>query len=83
MPAPPWLQNVLVVAASTGVKALRQGLREGAAHALDSVLEDVQVFTKEADRRVRRVRKNIRDRQPATAKTKQEVIDAEIVEEEE
>ena len=78
MPAPPWLQNVLVVGAGAAVKALRQGLREGAAHALDSVLEDVQGLTKEADRRVRRARAGIRARQPATSKTAQtEVVDAE------
>jgi hypothetical protein len=83
MPAPLWLQNVLVVGAGAAVKALRQGLREGAAHALDSVLEDVQGLTRQADRRVRSVRKNIRERRPATEKTTPtEVVEAEIIDEE-
>jgi hypothetical protein len=81
MPAPAWLQNVLLTAAGVGVKALRQGLREGAAHAFDSVLEDAQGLTKEVERRVRRVRRNIQENKPATRTTSTEVVDAEIIDE--
>lgn len=94
MPAPAWLQEALVVVGRTGVKALRQGMREGAANAIDSVLEDVQVFTEEINRRVQAGRSSLRDvpktrsapkaRKPQRKKTEPEVvvIDAEIIEEE-
>jgi hypothetical protein len=94
MAAPPWLRDVLVVVGKTGVKALREGMREGAANALDSVLEDFEGFTHEVTKRVREGRSTLRDNvrkskardarnKPSARKTEPpEVIEAEIIEEE-
>jgi len=91
MPTPPWLRSVLIGVGTVGVKALREGLREGAAEALDSVLEDVEGVAAEVTRRVRKGRAEVRQAAakkraaPRPAPVKQEpasVVDAEIVEEE-
>jgi len=91
MATPPWLREVLVVVGRTGIKAVRHGMREGAANAIDSVLEDVQGLTDEISRRVRDGRSTLRgnarraakkDRKPPERRSEPEVIDAVIEEEE-
>jgi hypothetical protein len=72
-------------------------MREGAANALDSVLEDVESLANEVTKRVRAGRSNLRDnvrdakardtrkrrRTSAQKKSEPEVIEAEVIEEEE